>query len=349
MSKETLTNTIMKKRIRIEDVAREAGVSITTVSRTLNGSGYVKESTRRKVLAALEVLDYRPGVVRSTIEPETEEEKIICMVIPSIENLIFPQIIKGAEDYLRKHACILSLCNTEEDPMIERESVRRMLNQGAAGFLVCSAERVDRHLRILHEKQVPAVLLNRSTEEEIYSTVSVDHFQAAYDAVQYLIQSGRKKIAIASGREELLLYEDRLKGYCRALTDAGLPVREEWIMRDVSGRNGFYQKTIDLLDGPERPDAIFCTSDPKAFVVMRALQDQGVRIPEEIAVMGFDNVAISALVEPTLTTVAQPFQMIGETAARLLLKQIQYMEEHGALPKAFSTVMPTELIVRKST
>ena len=192
MSKETLTNTIMKKRIRIEDVAREAGVSITTVSRTLNGSGYVKESTRRKVLAALEVLDYRPGVVRSTIEPETEEEKIICMVIPSIENLIFPQIIKGAEDYLRKHAYILSICNTEEDPMIERESVRRMLNQGAAGFLVCSAERVDHHLRILHEKQVPVVLLNRSTEEEIHSTVSVDHFQAAYDAVQYLIQEERK-------------------------------------------------------------------------------------------------------------------------------------------------------------
>ena len=349
MSKEIPQNIVTKKRIRIEDVAREAGVSITTVSRTLNGSGYVKEATRRKVLAALEALDYRPGVVRNTIEPDMEEERIICMVVPSIENLIFPQIIKGAEEYLRKHECILSLCNTEEDPMIERESIRRMRNQGAAGFLICSAERKDRHLRIMHDNQVPAVLLNRSTEEEIYSTVSVDHFQAAYDAVRYLIQSGRKKIAIASGREELLLYEERLKGYCKALTDAGLPVREEWIMRDTSGRNGFYQKTIDLLDGSERPDAIFCTSDPKAFVVMRALQDQGIRIPEEIAVVGFDNVAISALIEPTLTTVSQPFYLIGETGARLLLKQIQYKEEHGVLPKAFRTVMPSELIVRKST
>ena len=349
MSIEIPPDTIAKKRIRIEDVAREAGVSITTVSRTLNGSGYVKESTRQKILAALEALDYRPGVVRRTIEPKTEEEKIICMVVPSIENLIFPQIIKGAEEYLRKHECILSLCNTEEDPMLAREFIRKMRNQGAAGFLICSVERNDRHLRIMHENQIPAVLLNRSTEEEIYSTVSVDHFQAAYDAVYYLIRSGRKKIAIASGREELLLYEERLKGYCQALTDAGLPVREEWIMRDTSGRNGFYQKTIDLLNEPERPDAIFCTSDPKAFVVMRALQDQGVRIPEEIAVVGFDNVPISALVEPTLTTVSQPFHLIGETGARLLLKQIQYKEEHGVLPKAFRTVMPTELIVRKST
>ena len=120
-------------------------------------------------------------------------------------------------------------------------------------------------------------------------------------------------------------------------------------MRDFSGRNGFYQKTIDLLNEPERPDAIFCTNDPKAFVVMRALQDQGVRIPEEIAVMGFDNVEISALVEPTLTTVAQPFTLIGETGARLLLEQIRHKEEHGVLPKPFHTVMPTELIVRKST
>ena len=349
MSKEIPPNIISKKRIRIEDVAREAGVSITTVSRTLNGSGYVKESTRQKVLSALTALDYRPGVVRNTIEPETEEEKIICMIVPSIENMIFSQIIKGAEEYLRKHGCILSLCNTEEDPMIERESIRRMRSQGAAGFLICSAERKDRYLHTLHENQVPAVLLNRSTEEEIYSTVSVDHFQASYDAVRYLIRSGRKKIAIASGREELLLYRERLEGYCQALTDAGLPVREEWIMRDTSGRNGFYQKTIDLLKEPERPDAIFCTSDPKAFVVMRALQDQGVRIPEEIAVMGFDNVTISALVEPTLTTVSQPFQLIGETGARLLLKQIQYKEEQGVLPKPFRTVMPTELIVRKST
>lgn len=349
MSKEVPPDILTRKRIRIEDVAREAGVSITTVSRTLNGSGYVKEATREKVLAALESLDYRPGVVRSTVDPETTEERIICMVVPSIENLIFPQIIKGAEEYLRKHECILSLCNTEEDPMIERESARRMLNQGAAGFLICSAERKDRHLRILRENQVPAVLLNRSTEEEIYSTVSVDHFQAAYDAVRYLIRSGRKKIAIASGREELLLYQERLEGYRRALTDAGLPVEENWIMRDISGRNGFYQKTIDLLKESEWPDAIFCTSDPKAFVVMRALQDQGVRIPEEIAVMGFDNVEISALVEPTLTTVAQPFQLIGETGARLLLKQIQYKEEHGVLPKPSRTVMPTELIVRKST
>ena len=162
MSKEIPQNIVTKKRIRIEDVAREAGVSITTVSRTLNGSGYVKEATRRKVLAALEALDYRPGVVRNTIEPDMEEERIICMVVPSIENLIFPQIIKGAEEYLRKHECILSLCNTEEDPMIERESIRRMRNQGAAGFLICSAERKDRHLRIMHDNQVPAVLLNLS-------------------------------------------------------------------------------------------------------------------------------------------------------------------------------------------
>ena len=339
----------MKKRIRIEDVAKEAGVSITTVSRALNGSGYVKEATRQKVLAALQALDYKPGVVRNTVEPEIEEKRIICMIIPSIENLIFPQIIKGAEEYLRKHDYILSLCNTEEDPAIELESIRKMRAHGAAGFLVCSAERKDRYLRMLHENQVPAVLLNRSTEEEIYSSISVDHFQAAYDAVHYLIQSGRKKIAIASGREDLLLYGQRLEGYCKALTDAGLPVREEWIMRDFSGRNGFYQKTIDLLNGPERPDAIFCTNDPKAFVVMRALQDQGVRIPEEIAVMGFDNVEISALVEPTLTTVAQPFTLIGETGARLLLEQIRHKEEHGVLPKPFHTVMPTELIVRKST
>ena len=193
--------------------------------------------------------------------------------------------------------------------------------------------------------------MNRFEERDInvLDTVAVDSFQAAYDAVQYLVHTGHRRIALAYGREELYFYRERYRGYCQALSDAGLPYEEALVMRESSGVDSFYRLTQEVMRLPQPPDAIFTTSDPKAFVVMHALHDMGVRIPEDVSVLGFDNVSLSSMVEPPLSTVAQPLYDMGAAAAKNLVHQIRYKEKNGELPPPVRNVLGVDLIVRRST
>lgn len=186
------------------------------------------------------------------------------------------------------------------------------------GFVVCSNIGEADHIRALRVEGFPLVLVNRFEERDInvLDTVAVDSFQAAYDAVQYLVHTGHRRIALAYGREELYFYRERYRGYCQALSDAGLPYEEALVMRESSGVDSFYRLTQEVMRLPQPPDAIFTTSDPKAFVVMHALHDMGVRIPEDVSVLGFDNVSLSSMVEPPLSTVAQPLYDMGAVAAK---------------------------------
>lgn len=335
--------------VGMKDVAEAAGVSTSTVSRVLNGKSYVNEETRQRVLDAVKKINFRPNALAKSLK--MGRSNTICLMVPAIENLMIPLIVRGVEDTARKSGFSVVLCNTDEDEAIEMAHIEMMKARQTDGFIICSAYGSEKGIHELHDQGFPLVLVNRFQPEDVgkIETICVDNYQAGYDATRYLIRTGHTRIAFAYGREELIFYRKRYQGYCDALKDAGLPYDESLVMRETNGAECFYQLTRKLMELPQPPDAIFASSDPKAFVIMHALHDLGKRIPEDVSVLGFDNVAMASMVEPPLSTMAQPFFEIGASAAKSVIHQIRYKEENGVLPPANSNIMSYDLIIRRST
>lgn len=335
--------------MNLKQVAALAGVSVSTVSRVLNGKTYVNEDTRKVVMEAIRKTNYQPNALAQSLK--MGRSNTICLMIPSIENLMFPKLTRGVEDEARKNGLTVILCNTDEDAVTEKSYIETMKQRWIDGFIVCSLGSDAPHIRALRDEGYPLVLVNRFEESDVgkVDTVSSDNYQIGYDATRYLIRTGHKQIAIACGREELLLYRERLRGYRKAMEENGLPVREEFILHEAGGNNGFYYQVRDLVEQGSVPDAIFCTSDPKAFVVMHALHDLGLRMPEDVAVIGVDNVSMASMVEPPLSTISQHLHDMGVAAAKSLIRQIEYKDKYGELPKPQRTIMNSDLIVRRST
>lgn len=333
----------------IKEVARLAGVSTSTVSRVLNGKNCINASTREKVMEAVKQTGYRPNVLAKSLK--MGRSNTICLLVPSIQNLIFPEITRGVEDEARKNGFTVVLCNTDEDPSVEQAYIEKMKTRWIDGFVVASAVGHAEHVTRLRQEGFPLVLVNRYQESDVdqIDIVASDNYKAAYRAVEYLIRSGCHRIALACGSEDLCFYRQRHQGYRKALEDNGVPYDKELIMHETTGVDCFYYQTEQLMKIENPPDAIFATSDPKAFVVMHALHDMGKRIPDDVAVMGFDNVTLASMVEPPLSTMSQHLYEMGATAARNLIHQIHYRDKNDELPPPVNCVMDVDLIVRRST
>lgn len=330
----------------MKEVATAAGVSKSTVSRVITGNGYVDSETRERVMRAVRELGYTPNVLAKSLK--VGKSDTIAVIIPSIQNWIFPDIVRGIGDVAQKNGYTVILCNSDEDVEIEKETIEKLRNRWIDGVIVSSMTPKSSHIRELHKSGVPVVLTSRANDDTIDAVV-IDNEQAAFNATEYLIKTGKKKIAIALGREELPLYKERLNGYRRALREYKIPYDKQLVLNETNGTNSFYHIVKKLLAKGIVPDAIFATNDAKAIVCMRAIRDAGYQIPGDIAVMGFDNVSISAMMEPPLSTVSQPLYQIGELAAKKLLAQIQYVEANGHLADPVIDVLDTDLIIRKST
>lgn len=327
--------------MNLKGVASRSGVSASTVSRVLSGKSYVNEKTRKKVMEAIRDLNYTPNVLAQGLK--LGRTNTIALIVPSIRNEIFPIITRGVEDVARKEGFTVILGNTDDDAQIEKDYISKLRTRYIDGFIVASALPENGHLRRLKEEGVPLVLLSRYNDEAIDAVV-VDNYRAAYDGVSYLIRSGHKRIAIACGRRELSLYEKRYQGYADALKDAGMEVDPELVLMEANGTTSFYYLVQGMLRRGGRPDAIFATSDPKAIVIMRAVRDAGLSIPGDVSVLGFDNIEMSAFVEPPLSTISQPLYEMGALGARKLIELITGEEKP---PR--TDILGTDLIIRKST
>lgn len=330
----------------IKDVAQYAGVSPSTVSRVLSNTGYIHTDTRKKVMDAVNVLNYTPNGLAKSLK--LGRSNTIALMVPSIQNLIFPVIARGVEDTARKNGFTVILCNTDENVESEKAYINKLRTRWIDGFIVSSMLPTSDHIRKLRADGFPIVLTSRFYDESI-DAVGIDNFNAAYTAVNYLIKTGHKKIAFAMGRAELSMYTDRRKGYIKALEDNGIAVDESLIINETNGTNSFYSITTKMLQNGNRPDAIFASSDPKAIVIMKAIRDVGLRIPQDISVMGFDNIEIAPMLEPPLSTVSQPLYEIGVLAAQKLIKQINHKEKTGELEPPTVDILGTDLIIRNST
>jgi LacI family transcriptional regulator len=328
--------------VTIYDVAREANVSMATVSRVVNGNPNVKPSTRKKVLEAIERLGYRPNAVARGLA--SKKTTTVGVIIPDISNIFFAELARGIEDIATMYKYNIILSNSDQNKEKELHLLNTMLGKQVDGILFMGGHISEEHVAEFKKSDVPIVLAATIEENNIIPSVNIDYEQAAYDAVMSLIERGNKRIAYVTGPANDPINSKKLAGYRRALEENGLSYDESLVIEgDYSYDSGIeaYEKITEL---DEQPTAVFVGTDEMALGVIHSAQDHGVKIPEQLEVVGFDNTRLATMVRPRLTTVVQPMYDIGAVAMRLLTK---YMNKENV--ENHIVVLPHRIEYRQST
>ncbi len=332
-------------RVTIKDIARKLALSPSTVSRALHDHPDISRKTKDDVLNIARNLDYFPDTFARGLRKK--HSSTIGIIVPEIRHDFFSSAISGIEEIAYSKGFTIMVCQSNEDWQREALNLRSLVANRVAGVLVSlsqTTQNID-HFSILDSQKVPAVFFDRTHKDVKHSQVIVDDFNGAKELVLYLLNKGYRSIAHVAGSDCVSVGRDRLAGYIDAHLEFGLPVDERLIIsagfREIDGRNA--AKT--LLAMPKRPDAIFAVNDPVAIGIYIVLKEEKIVIPDEIALAGFCNNPISALIEPSITTVQQPARLIGSTAANLLIERILHPDkEYPAVTKT----LKTELIIRNS-
>ncbi|SHO43484.1 LacI family DNA-binding transcriptional regulator [Desulfopila aestuarii] len=333
-------------RATITDIARELGLSASTVSRALHDHPDISEATKTKVKEIAARLDYFPDSIAQGFKKQ--RTSTIGIIVPEIQHHFFSSAISGIEDLAYNAGFTIMVCQSNEDYEREKLNLRAMVSNRVAGLLVSlSQSTMDvSHFDILKKRKIPVVFFDRTHEDLTGSQVKVDDHNGAYQLVSHLIDRGYKHIAHIAGPSNILIGRERECGYRDALIDRGLTIDESLIVRGGYRNSDGTHGAEKLLALPKRPDAIFCVNDPVALGAYLVIKQQGLRIPNDIALAGFSNNPISALIEPPLTTVDQMSYDIGKSAAALLLEQIEKGVDNVS---PVILVKKTKLIIRKST
>ncbi|MGE5551570.1 MAG: LacI family DNA-binding transcriptional regulator [Bacteroidota bacterium] len=328
--------------VNIKEVAARAGVSPSTVSRALSGKVTVNLETRQRVLAAVQELNYKPNVLAQGLKEG--RSKTIGLFIPNIRILVFPAAIKGITDVAEKHGYTVVLCNTDENLETERFYVDNLCRRLVDGLIFSTATAASSHIIKLKEQGYPIVLLIRYLNDEI-DTIMVDNFKGGFEATEFLLNRGYRRIAMVNGTMELDLYRQRFAGYQAALREYGVEYDEGLVVHGTRAWEEGYRAMHEIWRRGRRPEAVFGASDPKALGVMKAVKERGLRVPEDVAVIGYDNLEMSELSDPPLTTMAQPFYEAGARAAERL---IELMDGERGDREAAIERLPPKLHIRRS-
>jgi LacI family transcriptional regulator/LacI family repressor for deo operon, udp, cdd, tsx, nupC, and nupG len=330
----------------IIDIAKALHISKSTVSRALTGHPNVNPGTRKAVLELAEKLDYQRNML--AISLVTSRSHTLGVIVPEFVTSFFPQIIISAQEVARQAGYNVIISQSDESYETEVANARVMLANRVDGVMVSLTKETRNfdHFKVFQRKGIPIVFFNRVCDEMQVPKVVVDDYEGAFRAVEHLIGTGKRRIAHLAGPDALLISRKRLQGYRDALRKHGLPIVEDLIIPyDLTAEKArIYVK--HLLDLAEPPDGLFAINDPTAIEAIRVIKAKGLRIPGDIGVVGFSNDYASALIEPGLTTIAQPMREIGKAAVQLLLEQ---MEREPTEWKAVTRILPTELVVRGSS
>jgi len=328
--------------VTIKDVARESGVHISTVSRALNDGYGVNEKTRDHVIAVAARLSYRPNrVARGLV---TGRSHSVGLVVSDIRNPFFAEVARGAEDAARSDGCDLVLCNSDLDALKQMRYVHSLLEKRVDGILMNSVAALNHDQQAqLAASGVPIVLLNRTASNHQFSTVCADNESGGALAARYLHGLGHRRIAHLTGPRQHGNLSDRARGFVRALQSANDPVHPV-VLHGKFNYAGGTELTRKLLDKHPDTTAVFAANDVMAFGVVRAVLERGLRIPEDLSLVGFDNIEFSGIVHPPLTTVHQPKYEMGYAAVEILLRQARDKEKR--IPE--HRLLGVEIIGRQS-
>jgi LacI family transcriptional regulator len=328
--------------VTIREVAREAGVSVATVSRVVTGSHHrVRPATRRRVQAAVARLRYQPNLIARGLKKRITHT--IGLIVPDISNPFFPAIARGIEDVASRAGLGVLLCNTYEDLAKERAYLALLDNRMVDGLIFATAGANTGHLRMLRRRGVPVVLVARAPDRVGIDAVLVDNRGGARAATAHLIGLGHREIAFVGGPASVRVDVEREAGYREALDAAGIPVNPRLILQGDFRAEGGAAAVSALLERGERFTAIFAANDLMAIGAMEELRRRGRHVPQDVAIVGFDDITFASLVEPRLTTVAQPKYRMGSLAMERLLELLS-----GGSRRPRRLVLDPQLVVRDS-
>lgn len=334
-----VTGFILKRNINIKEVAVRAGVSIATVSRVLNNTNLVKEDTRKHILRVVEDLNYKPSqIARSLSKRKTDT---IGLILPDLVGEFFMDVTHNidAEAYKAKRFTMVSSSHKQRDML---RTLEEFLNSGRVDGLIMMVPQVEDDMKnFIRKSDKPVVFLNPIPDSDEFVTFSINNYQGAFASVEHLISHGYKNIGMIKGPNENCEAEDRFLGYQDALIKNKIPYNPDFVVEgDFSSRSGYYG-LMRLLSQSVKPDAIFAANDMTALGIYEAARDSNIKIPQDLAVVGFDDIFLTKLISPRLTTVHVPISELSSKAVQYLIKMI----EKEVDPKApYNEVISTGLV-----
>ncbi|GAB4564009.1 MAG: substrate-binding domain-containing protein [Anaerolineae bacterium] len=326
----------------IRDVAERAKVAPITVSRVINNSGYVSAETRARVEKAIEELQYVPNSLARSLR--FKRTHTLALVLTDITNPFWTTVARGVEDAASAQRFNVILCNTDENEAKQDEYLRVLLQKQVDGFILVPARSRPEPIEFLKRQKVAVVVLDRRVPGACVDIVRGDSEGGAYELTRRLIEMGHRRIALLSGPEGVSTAEDREKGYRRALLEAGIEPEAAMVCRGTFTHEGGYRMALEAMKALPKPTALFAANNFIAVGALRALRELGLRVPEDISLVSFDDIPPALAIEPFLTVAAQPAYEMGRRATELLLARLS-----GELPQEpQEIILPAEVVVRKS-
>ena len=331
------------KHITIKDIARELNISVSTVSRALQNHPDISERTKEQVRDCARQLNYKPNIMASNLR--TSKNTTIGVVIPELNHHFFSSILDGIEQTANEAGYNILICQTGEDVQKEIRSVQTLIGSRVAGMLVGVSKQTTQlhHLQEVLDNSIPLVLYDRPCPSLPCDQVVSDDYMGAFNAVEYLIQTGKRKVMFMSSSFQLEVSRRRYQGWRDALMRYHVPIHDNMIV-ECDTHSKAIIATPRILQANDRPDAIFCVNDDCAAGVLHAAQIMGVKVPDELSICGFSNAPVCRATVPMLTTVQQHGVAIGKRATMRLLKRL---EGEDRIPQ--TEMVPTDLIVRETT
>lgn len=327
---------------KIKAIAKDAQVSIATVSRVLNGRTAVTEEMRNRVLHSVKKLGYQPNLIARSLR--TRKTFVLGLLIPSITNPFFTNIARAVEDEALQAGYVVTIFSSDQSMMKEQRYLELMCNRMVDGALlaVCDTEKSDLNLLVQHE--TPVVLIDRQYKNGTFDRITIDTNDGAYRAVEHLVERGYRRIAMIAGPSNVSTATDKVLGYKRGLADHHLPMDESLLLYGDYTETGGITLGRMLLNQPQPPDAVIVANNLMTIGVYRVIKEYGLRIPHEIALIGFDDISWASLVTPPVTMIDQPTYELGKTATQHLLERIA-----GVSCEPRIKVLRTNMIIRGST
>jgi len=326
----------------IYDIAQAAGVSTATVSKVLNNTGRISEKTRRNILRIIEEMDYQPSIVASALTGK--KTHTIGLLLPDLANPYFSEIARNIEDRGHDHGFSVIICSTDNKPEKVSHYISILRQKRVDGIIIATGVRDEKVLKELNRRDIPFALIARELPMLAAHTVLVDDFMGGYLAASHLAEWGHRKIAIIAEDLQLTSSKERVRGWRSALEEHGITCDEKWVVIGDFTVEGGKRAMHRLLDLPDRPTAVFACNDLLAIGSIQAARERGLSVPDDVSVVGFDNTILATIIDPPLTTVAQPIREIGRQVMDLLVREI---EERKQVKQR--VVLLPELIIRQST
>ncbi len=337
---------MINHQITIKDIAKQLGISASTVSRALKDHPDISDKTKTKVKALAKELKYRPNAVALSLQ--SSKSNVIGIIVPQIVHHFFSSVISGIEEYATDNGYNVIITQSNEIVDKEIKNCQTLVSSRVDGIIVSRTKHTTdfKHFQNIIDKDVPMVFFDRTCHGLKTDRIVIDDYRAAYEATEYLIKTGCKKIAHFSGPEILKISAKRMWGFRDALKKNNIPFYEELIINADNFEKG-KEAILQLIKENNLPDGIFTVNDMSAAGAINILKSKNIKVPENVSIIGFTNGLVSTITDPPLTTVEQNGFEMGKKSAEILIKRIEDENEEN-IPYV-NEIIPTKLIIRSST